>query len=320
MRADEWAKAQDWIAETLAEQGIAATGPAVVDRVRPWSTTARVPVAGGQAWFKYNNAGSRYEAALMRLLAAIAPHDMLVPLAVDAELGWMLLPDGGPTMREITSDTFDRDRWEHLLRRYAELQRAAAPHAAGMLAAGVPDFRPHTVAAQYEKLLTDPYVLANLDAGKMAGLHEWVPRIERMCRRLAAGGIAPSVQHDDLHPSNVFADGDGGLRFFDFGDATVAHPFGSMLVVLRVVHRDAKVEHKDPLLYELRDRYLSAWTADGRDLAELRELCQDAIVVAKIGKALSYQRSLQDATEEALAEYGEGIYGWLEELLGPDVI
>ncbi|GAA1626884.1 phosphotransferase [Catellatospora bangladeshensis] len=320
MRAEEWAQAQEWIAATLAGRGTPATGPAVVDRVRPWSTTARVPIAGGQAWFKHNHAGSHYEAGLMRLLASIAPHDMLVPLAVDTERGWMLLPDGGPTMREITSDTFDRGRWEHLLHRYAALQRAAAPHAGAMLAAGVPDFRPHTVAAQYEKLLTDPYVLANLDADKMAGLHEWVPRIERMCRRLAADGIAPSVQHDDLHPSNVFADGDGGLRFFDFGDAGVAHPFGSMLVALRVVHRDAKVEKKDPLLYELRDRYLSAWTADGRDLAELRELCQDAIVVAKIGKALSYQRSLHDATEEALAEYGEGVYGWLEELLGPDVI
>ncbi|MBV1851563.1 phosphotransferase [Catellatospora tritici] len=320
MRADEWVLAQDWIAATLAERGTPATGPAVVDRVRPWSTTARVPIASGQAWFKYNNAGSRYESALMRLLASIAPHDMLVPLAVDTERGWMLLPDGGPTLREITADTFDRDRWEELLRRYAALQRATAPHAADMLAAGVPDFRPHTVAAQYEKLLADPYVLANLDADKVAALVEWLPRIERRCERLAADGIAASVQHDDMHPSNVFADADGGLRFFDFGDATVAHPFGSMLVALRVVHRDAKVEHQDPLLYELRDRYLSAWTADGRDLPELRELCQDAIVVAKIGKALSYQRSLCDATEESLAEYGEGIYGWLEELLGPDVI
>ncbi|GHJ49589.1 phosphotransferase [Catellatospora sp. TT07R-123] len=320
MRAEQWALAQDWITVALAERGGPAVGPAVVDRVRPWSTTARVPVAGGQVWFKYNNAGSRYEAALMRLLASVAPHDVLVPLAVDPERGWMLLPDGGPTLRELTGDTFDRGRWEDLLRRYAALQRAVAPHAADLLAAGVPDFRPHTVAAQYEKLLADPYVLANLDAEKVAGLHGWLPRIERLGDRLAASGIAPSVQHDDLHGNNVFAAADGSLRFFDFGDASVAHPFGSMLVALRVVHRDAKVEHRDPLLYELRDHYLSAWAADGRDLPELREICQDAIVVAKIGKALSYQRSLVDATPEALAEYGEGIYGWLEELLGPDVL
>jgi hypothetical protein len=86
-----------------------------------------------------------------------------------------------------------------------------------------------------------------------------------------------------------------------------------------VVHRDAKVEHGDPVLYRLRDAYLSAWGGE-LDLPDLRAICQDAIVVTKISKALSYQRALVDADKAAIAEYGDSIYGWLEELLGPDVL
>jgi hypothetical protein len=44
------------------------------------------------------------------------------------------------------------------------------------------------------------------------------------------------VQHDDLHDGNVFG-GDCGHRFFDCGDASVSHPFLSLLVSLRMAAR-----------------------------------------------------------------------------------
>lgn len=321
MHETEWAEAQTWIATTLTERGAPATGDAVIDRDRPWSRVARVPVGGGHVWFKRNNRGSLYEAGLARMLGTLVPHQVVVPIAVDVERGWMLLPDGGHTLRSLTDDQFHADRWEDLFRRYADLQRAVAPHADDLLAVGVPDVRPQRLPEIFAALLDDDYVTANLSPEKLAALREWQPRIDKLTGRLAASGIAPSIQHDDLHSGNVFADADadGGLRFFDFGDASLAHPFGSMLVALRVVHRDAKVEHGDPVLHRMRDVYLSAW-GGALDLPELRSICQDAIVVTKISKALSYQRALVDADEAALAEYGGGIYGWLEELLGPDVI
>ncbi|MBB5867004.1 hypothetical protein F4553_000383 [Allocatelliglobosispora scoriae] len=319
MDETEWALAQTWIAAALADRGTPATGPAVIDRDRPWSRVARVPVDGGEVWFKRNNEGSRYEAGLMRLLATLLPDHVIVPIAVDVPRGWMLLPDGGHTLRSLTGDVFHEDRWEVLLRRYAELQQAVAPRAEELLAMGVPDVRPRAVPEIFAQLLDDPYVVANTSAENLAALRAWEPRLAELAARLDASGIAPSVQHDDLHTGNVFADAEGGLRFFDFGDASLAHPFGTMLVALRVVHRDAKVEHDDPVLHRLRDHYLSAWGGEA-DLPELRRICQDAIEVTKVSKALSYHRSLIDADEQALTEYGDGITGWLEELLGPDVV
>ena len=319
MHENEWAQAQSWIATTLADRRVAIAGGIEISRDRPWSRVARVPITDGQLWFKGNNTGTRYESGLARTLGALTPHQVLTPLAVDVERGWMLLPDGGQTLRSFTGDTFDEARWTSLLTRYAELQRAVAPHAADLLALGVPDVRPQLLPELFAGLLDDPYVVASVSTENLAALRGWQPTIDKLSARLASCGIAPSIQHDDLHTNNVFADADGGLRFFDFGDASVAHPFGSMLVALRVVHHEAKLEHGDPLLYRLRDVYLSAWT-DVHDLAELQEICQDAITVTKISKALSYQRALVDADEPTIAEYGDGIYGWLEELLGPDVL
>ncbi|HEY0700195.1 MAG TPA: phosphotransferase [Micromonospora sp.] len=319
MRQTEWALAQRWITEQLERHGTPATGPAVVERERPWATVARVPVAGGQVWFKCSNRGTGYEAGLARILGRLVPERVLTPIAVAPERGWQLLPDGGPTLREACGGRFEVEQWERLLRDYAELQRTVSGQVDELLAAGVPDVRPPRLPELFAGLLTDEQVVRNVDPERLAALRAWQPRIERRCARLTAAGIAPSIQHDDLHTGNVFADGSGTLRFFDFGDASVAHPFGTMLVALRVVADQTGVPHGDRLLHRLRDTYLTAW-ADGRDLAELRRLCQDAIVVTKVSKALSYQRALVDAGPDALAEWGGAVHGWLTELLGPDVV
>jgi hypothetical protein len=267
-------------------------------------------------WFKRNNAGTAYEAALVALLARVVPEHVLTPIAVELERGWLLMPEGGPTLRSMTDGAFREEVWGDLLDSYGDLQRRMAPHAEEMVAAGVPDVRPQRIPEIFASLLDDDFIIAHLSAETMGALREWQPRIEQMCQRLSASGIEPTLQHDDLHTNNVFADPSGELKIFDFGDASLAHPFGSLLVALRVVHRDAKVDNGDPLLYRLRDRYLAGWG----DPAQLKDICQDAIAVTKISKALSYQRAFVDADETVLAEFGESVYGWLEELLGPDVL
>jgi hypothetical protein len=42
--------------------------------------------------------------------------------------------------------------------------------------------------------------------------------------------------------------------------------------------------------------------------------------VAKVARALSWQRALLDADAQALTEWGDAVPGWLCETLEPDVI
>ena len=54
----------------------------------------------------------------------------------------------------------------------------------------------------------------------------------------------------------------GPMRVFDWGDAVVGHPFGTLLVTLRVVAHWTGLPNGAPELLRLRDAYLEPWTDD----------------------------------------------------------
>ena len=93
--------ALDWVEAGLAAHGLRMTGRPQV-RLRPWSVLVRVPVAGrGAVWFKANPPASGFEGPLTAALARWVPEHVLEPLAVDADRGWSLLPDGGDLFRNV---------------------------------------------------------------------------------------------------------------------------------------------------------------------------------------------------------------------------
>ncbi len=310
----DWAQALAWIDGTLTGAGLRPTGPVEQTRVRPWSVLGKVPTGQGTVWFKANGHCSTYEARLLDALARWAPGRVLEPIAIDAGRGWSLRPDGGQTLRAVAPD--DPGHWEQLLSRHAELQRGLAPHAAAMLALGVPDMSAGVLPGRFAALLDDPAVAAALGAD-LARLRAYQPRYAALCEQVAASAVPVSVQHDDLHDGNVLV-GDG-YRFFDWGDASVAHPFAVLLIALRVAADQYGLKPGDPVLARLRDAYLEPWTGHGTR-AELAAEVEPAIQVAKVSRALSWQRSLADADQQELARWGEAVHGWLAELLVPNVL
>jgi hypothetical protein len=309
----DWSQALAWIDDTLGGAGLRPTGPVEQTRVRPWSVLAKVPVGAGTVWFKANGHCSTYEARLLDALARWAPGRVLEPIAIDAGRGWSLLPDGGQTLRAVAPD--DPGHWEQLLARHAELQRDLAPYAADMVALGVPDMSATLLPGHFAALLDDEQVAAAL-GDDLARLRAYQPEYERLCARVAASGVPVSVQHDDLHDGNVLV-GDG-YRFFDWGDASVAHPFAVLLVALRVAADRYGLKAGDPVLARLRDAYLEPWTGHGTRAGLAAEI-EPAIQVAKVSRALSWQRSLAGADAQELAEWGGAVPGWLAELLVPNV-
>lgn len=290
------ADSRAWIDSVLP---VPLTGPVEVTKESPWSLVATVPTAAGRLWFKENRAGTIYEAALVQALARWAPEQVLEPVAVEPARGWSLLPDGGATMRAAHQTPQVAD-WEDLLRRHAQLQRCLMPYAEEMLALGVPDLRPKSIVAHFDRL------------GVPAS---YVEVLTGMGERLAASAIQPSLQHDDLHDANVFTSG----RFFDWGDASVAHPFGVLLICLRVASDRFGVPDGDPLLARLRDVYLEVWS----DLAARATLLAEvdaALQVTKVSRALSWERSLVGASAEDLEKYGDNVNGWISELTEPNVL
>ncbi|PWR08737.1 phosphotransferase [Micromonospora sicca] len=304
-----------WVRDALAAHGHRVTGP-VESRVRPWSLVWQVPTDAGPFWFKANNPGTRYEAALLAELPRLCAGAVLDPIAVDVERGWSLLPDGGPSLRDTLAGKRDVTHWAQVLPAYAELQVAVAPHAWRLLDRGVPDQRPELMPELFDRLLDDEEaLLLGEPDGLTPELHQrlraYRPEFAAVCRRLAEVDVPATVQHDDLHDGNVFV-GDDGYRFFDWGDASVAHPFGTLLVTLRSVAYAGELAPGDPALIRLRDAYLEAWT-DRHDRATLREVAGLAMRVATVSRSLSWRRALR-STDPARAEYASAVPGWLGEL------
>jgi hypothetical protein len=314
--------ALQWAADRLAERGIALDGDPEQPHVRAWSTAFRMPVRGGAVWLKSVGPGSAQEPALVGALGEWVPEHVLVPLAVDGERRLMLLPDGGTTLRNAGGAS-SVQAWEAMLRDYAQLQVELLPRGDELLALGVPDLRPERLPELVPELLDDDEfqlrarpdgLTEEVRERLVAGLGEY----GGLCRRLADSGIPATLQHDDLHDANVFV-GDGRHRFFDWGDASVAHPFLSLRVPLRVAGEALGVSSGGRVLLRLRDAYLEPWSSYGSP-AELRELTGTALRVSPLPRAMTWRRILRGVHPAERTEWQSAVPWWTAEYLEPGIL
>jgi Phosphotransferase enzyme family len=312
-----------WAVDRLAENGLAVIAEPEQTHVRPWSTVLRMQTGNGDFWFKANAIGTAHEGPLIEAIARWAPGHVLEPLATDLRQGWMLLPDGGVTLRAAQGGETDIDHWVEILTDHAELQRRVASHADELAGLDVPDLRPERLPEIRAELLEDETALRlGLEGGlapeKRVRLQADAGRFATLCGELAAIGIPASVNHDDLHDNNVFAPPQPGghYRVFDWGDASVAHPFAVLLIALRVVESLLHVPSGDATLLRLRDAYLESWTADF-DRVDLVEAARLALRVGGVSRALSYRSALIEADSADHDAFGDGVPQWLLETYGP---
>ena len=142
---------------------------------------------------------------------------MLLPLAVDAARGWMLLPDGGPRLRDLAADDVGTTTATpgRLLPDYAELQRTVEDRADALVVVGVPDERPERLVAVLDRLVGSDAIWARLDADDIeqgaGGAGSWWRRGRRRGAGgdLATSGFRPSIEHGDLHGGNILAGAEG---------------------------------------------------------------------------------------------------------------
>ncbi|MFI9808488.1 aminoglycoside phosphotransferase family protein [Streptomyces sp. NPDC052301] len=301
------AAALGWVRDRLAARGLGAPGDLEV-RLRPWSVLVRVAVDGqGPVWFKASPPAGAFEGPLTGALARWVPGHVLEPLALDAGRGWSLLPDGGPLFRDVLArGALGPPAWEELLRQYASMQRALVPHAREVERLGVPAARTLALPELFDRLLADDRELGADDRGR---LHALRPRLGDWCAELAAVGIEDTLDHADLHDGQLFHPAPGRYTFFDWGDATVSHPFCS----LRVPAERARDRYGPEVLPRLRDAYLEPWTDTGRPATQLRRAARLAWRLSSLGRACAWGRLFPTAA--GASPGGVRASYWLRDLL-----
>jgi hypothetical protein len=257
-----------WIETSLRRIGMPLTGPIEQPRVRPWATVLRAPTRQGTVWCKGMVEPVAHEPVAVSILSRIAPARMPRLLAADAGRRLMLTADGGVRLRDLDDERRDPKRWVGMLRTYARLQRDVEHAADELVGAGVPDRR----------LAVLPGLVAGLvDELRPEGVDGLADRVGSACAELASLRIPETIEHGDLHDAQVLVGPDGD-RVFDWGDASVAHPFMTLTVALRVFAETVGVPDEGPAVDAAIDAFLERW----RSLATLAALRRGA----RLGRAL----------------------------------
>lgn len=315
----EWDKeVTEWISAQLDQHGLKALRPVELVHKRLWSALAKLETSEGLLYFKALAPDSHFEVPLSRALSEWQPANSLRLLASDSQKGWMLSWDAGQTLRSITRSPEQLPHWYTLLPRYAEFQIELAPKSEQMLAWGVPDRRLASLPALYQELLSDKELMLighedGLSEQEYHKLQAGLEEFSQLCAQLDSYGLPVTLVHEELHENNVLFDGERHT-FMDWSDASVGHPFFTLIVTLRATAYWLKIDPNGPELARMRDVYLEPFTRFA-SRAQLDQAAKLAIRLGMFNRALSWSSTINVASEEHRAENLDAVPSWLKDYL-----
>ena len=301
-----FAAASTWMNAKLHEAGRPALGP--VEQVKTWgiSCVLRARTSDGDVYLKAPSQHFAQEARITQLLADWYPDRVPGVVAIDAARSWLLLDDVGPPLFQHTA----RGLWERAVDLIGELQRGCARRTGELHAAGAQDRRLTVLREQIGWMADAPEVRADAPPALVERLARAVPQLQALCDTLSTLGPAETLVHGDLHGGNVGVR-DGVVRFFDWTDACLAHPFLDLVTLLpepgqEAVRRGGYGDAHAPL----RDRYLAGFT--GEAAAEpLRRAFDLAWCLGTLHQVVSYIGIARSLEPGARTEFSGALSSWL---------
>jgi Phosphotransferase enzyme family len=306
-----------WALARLRDLGLRPRQEPRLFHRRPWSTVARLVTDDGDFYLKVSAAALAHEAGLTGALVAIRRDLLPETVAIEPRRGWMLMRDGGPTLRSVLATDPDLRHWERILPVLAELQIAAAAHVPDLLGTGALDYRLSRLPALVDGLCASPALLVGerdgLTREEHRALRDGVAHFTALCAELSSYGPPETIHHDDFHDGNVFV-ARNGYRFFDWGEAGVAHPFCTMVVCLRAIAYRFGLDGDGPEVTRLLDVYLEPWAAV-MDSSDTRTAFTLAQTVGTMCRALTWNRVLTGIPRDGWGEDAGAVSGWVRDYL-----
>jgi hypothetical protein len=312
------AEAESWLLAGLDRRGLRPQGSIEQPHVRPWSTVLRVATTAGPVYFKAVTPPLAQEAGLTAWLAQRRPDCIPTVLGSDPARGWLLLADCGQRLREVLKANPDLSHWKDILPRYAALQIELAGDGNTLRELGVLDRSDAAISKLYESLISDPLAHAGAPEARLtpaehARLAALTPTVNAEYHVLASEAVPLSLNHGDFHDGNIFLSPSGYI-FFDWGDASLSHPFFSLRTAWVSLENTFGLEPGAPEFAALLDAYLEPWQRFASH-TELLRLAARAARLAPLLAALAWQRALSAAPAAYQADYHYAIPRLLHEFL-----
>jgi len=249
-----------WAERELAEHGL--PGIDEIEQVRVWefSHVLRLATTAGEIYLKARPRSGASEPLLTRYLARHFPAWMPAVLAIDAARRWLLMrASPGPALMDVR----DPARWEQAAETFARIQIDCVGRADELMTVGCPARPLDWLEAEIPALLDDTAALQPVDAEALTDAEVVEVRglrseLQAMCRELAALGVPRSLEHGDLWGVNVIA-GERDPVFIDWEDASVAHPFLSIFLLLASPEYAEALSEVPDARARIRAAYLGPW-------------------------------------------------------------
>lgn len=242
----------------------------------------RIPTMNGDLFLKENGSATKHEASLSKYLDGTLQGKTARIVASNESEGWFLMKYiKGQPLRNLK----DKQLWQRAIQEYAELQVAQMDHVESLISMGVPDRRIPILKQEIEQHLLEMCGtgLSEEETKKVMSLQ---PEFLEMCDYLGSI-LSASIEHGDLHSNNIRLVNEN-IVFFDWGDASVSHPFFSTRIFWHALDNLVK-EETDWLgvVEEFRPYYLEPWTKFA-SMNELDRALRVSDELACVQRALSW--------------------------------
>lgn len=304
-----------WLKSSLAVHSIEMLAAPIQVRSAPWSVVYQIVTNKGLHYFKALCPVLKYEPAVTRQLSLWQPNTIQSVLEINRHQGWMLMPDGGFTLRQTLEKKPSLNYWKKILPQYARFQQAMIPHQQELLALEVHDRRLQILPTLASKLSADRESLLvdlpdGLSVSEYETLNQVMPKLQTLCERLSQYNIPETLQHDDFHDGNIFVV-QNGFRFFDWAESFVAHPFFTLVVTLRSIAYRFGLEEGSAELQELANGYLREWQ-EYASLKHLQEAFELSMVIGRINRALTWYMVVSSLPGPYRANESDAVPGWVQ--------
>ncbi|MGA9396933.1 MAG: phosphotransferase [Anaerolineaceae bacterium] len=311
-------EARAWIITTLEEHGLHIKGAVEQIHIRPWSTILRTQTNKGQFFFKAAAPFLDYEPALLDLLTRLYPDNSPDLLKIDLSRGWILMGDSGIPLRTFIKADKNVDRWHDIVTLYVRLQKEMVSHVDKILHLGVFDRRLESLPEKFELLVSDQSGMlldqhGGLTSDEYQRLKSMRENFRQMCAELSAYGIPATLHHDDFHDGNVFLQGNHVI-FTDWGESAIAHPFFTLVVMLRGVENSLDLTPEALEVASVRKWYLAEW----QDYMPLSDLQRAAVLAEQIGlvnRAITWRHVISNMPTMQKPEYLIAVPSYLKDFI-----
>lgn len=304
-----------WLNTSLAKHHLVSLEKPLLVHSASWSVVYKVPTNNGLFFFKALCPVLGYEPRLTKQLSLWQP-DLIQPvLEIEPGKGWMLMPDGGRTLRQVLENNSSLNYWKKIIPAYARFQQDMIPHQQDLLALGVRDRRLQFLPRLAQQLTGDRDAMCigqpdGLSPAEYENLIAFMPRLKSLCEALAQYGIPETLQHDDFHDGNIFVV-QNDYRFFDWAESFIAHPFFTLVVTLRSIAYRFELAENAPELHELEDLYLREWQ-EYATLDCLHKAFDLAMTLGRINRALTWHMVVSSLSEPHRSKEADAVPGWLQ--------